>query len=1176
MATYIPGIEDQIPQSKPFVPDYKFLSDVLQTRQDRYDSNYKQLNDVYGKVLHADLTRNDNKYIRDQYTKQLAPQVKQISGLDLSLQSNVDSAYALFKPFYEDKHIIKDLTATATLSQERKKMNSFKDSSVRSVREQYWDYGKKGLDLWEEDFKNDDPEKALSRGLPRYISDVDLVEQSEMLLDDSKLGDTEDVFISQDNKWIIKQKSGSLITSVPTGNITKVKTPDGKEIMVPETKNLALDYIKDRLMDDPNVQAAYHLRNYVDMREYIKENSKEGESDDVAKQAWANSIIEKFAPQYENEISDLSKIKENKKLEVSSWESYAKKVGINPGSQDDIKYMNSLDELKLVDETITSAKNKLQNATAATDDVSDLLNKAYSLAMASQMGGDMLAAASSYAAKTMTRSQEVNPLYAKWIEHQYALQRIALQESLKDAREKKNEAKEDPQTVPLYRRREGTGVNMGGDINVNEDIVGEDKGLFNQNNTKDGVSDAINNNHTTAVNEIDANNEAMKDIIKNVYLKNAADLNLSVSTFTPIFSPELMINSGKIEIATLSPNATQHEIMMAKVGTGVAPSTSNTEIEVKKLHNKKDSQFDPRSLPETVAHYPKSTAMTWDEFNKMDDPEKIEQMYNNALNFIDNAETKFPSYMLLDNKSKKEISTEIGNLRGIMGDFNNKTTAMADQYLKTQMALVGVDEDFEGYAVDGGSIFDKNGYVIPKDKWVKRYVDKWTDLSNKDMNEFVRNNPTGTLDGTSPGEMNPQAVANFEKNIENLRKSNEKYEVGLLEFDQFKDFYRADGMVRENGIWKKPPVDDINQMYLPNINADFDYESMPSLRGGKYWSVGGVESINVSGPYSYKMEEDASKAYDYMYIEMNKKMTANAENGKEFGYNLSAALNNMPYDMGSGMAISSQYEYYYSQNASEQENAGAIDFVNQLYQILDGDKANFSIYAGGNLILDEGETLGNHNEEMKKVLDEIYFDMLNNYGKPKDQGGSGSPSASSLDFSITYSKNMGGKDINAAGYEITLPAAYVKNLLSGSSYSQSVGEYQNGFITKENSKKFLKDNTLTILVSKEVDFNNFKTGNRDERWVINEMKKNKGIITREVAGGGRVSVFEIKPGQFVLNTELMHYENGTGTLVPGLTQQISQQQISSVLTTQEDLLIQLSESNIQYLKDYNTVNSNKY
>ena len=101
MATYIPGVEDKIPQSQPFVPDYKFLSDVLQVRQDRYDRNYKQLNDVYGKVVHADLTRDENRYVRDQYAEQLAPQVQQISGLDLSLQENVDAAYALFKPFYD-------------------------------------------------------------------------------------------------------------------------------------------------------------------------------------------------------------------------------------------------------------------------------------------------------------------------------------------------------------------------------------------------------------------------------------------------------------------------------------------------------------------------------------------------------------------------------------------------------------------------------------------------------------------------------------------------------------------------------------------------------------------------------------------------------------------------------------------------------------------------------------------------------------------------------------------------------------------------------------------------------------------------------------------------------------------------------------------------------------------
>ena len=53
-----------------------------------------------------------------------------------------------------------------------------------------------------------------------YIDDVDLVEQAEMLLDQSESRRyRSDVFISQDNKWIIKQKSGSLITSAPTGNI---------------------------------------------------------------------------------------------------------------------------------------------------------------------------------------------------------------------------------------------------------------------------------------------------------------------------------------------------------------------------------------------------------------------------------------------------------------------------------------------------------------------------------------------------------------------------------------------------------------------------------------------------------------------------------------------------------------------------------------------------------------------------------------------------------------------------------------------------------------------------------------------------------------------------------------------------------------------------------------------
>jgi len=109
MATYVPGSKTYSREIQPFTPDYKFLSSVLGTRQDRYDTNYKQLSDLYGKVVYADLSREDTIGMRDQYANQLAPKIQQISGMDLSLRQNVDSAKSVFKPFYEDDLIVKDL-----------------------------------------------------------------------------------------------------------------------------------------------------------------------------------------------------------------------------------------------------------------------------------------------------------------------------------------------------------------------------------------------------------------------------------------------------------------------------------------------------------------------------------------------------------------------------------------------------------------------------------------------------------------------------------------------------------------------------------------------------------------------------------------------------------------------------------------------------------------------------------------------------------------------------------------------------------------------------------------------------------------------------------------------------------------------------------------------------------
>ena len=67
MATYLPGVQAFVPQTQTFTPDYKFLQNVLSVRQDRFDSNYKEINKLYGQVVYAPLSRADSKEKRNQY-----------------------------------------------------------------------------------------------------------------------------------------------------------------------------------------------------------------------------------------------------------------------------------------------------------------------------------------------------------------------------------------------------------------------------------------------------------------------------------------------------------------------------------------------------------------------------------------------------------------------------------------------------------------------------------------------------------------------------------------------------------------------------------------------------------------------------------------------------------------------------------------------------------------------------------------------------------------------------------------------------------------------------------------------------------------------------------------------------------------------------------------------------
>ena len=129
MATYLQGVQDYIPQFQPYQPDLNLYANVLQTKQTQYDTAYKSLNKVYGQYFYSDLTRDSNIERKDEILKNIDFNLQRVSGLDLSLDQNVEQAVQVFKPFYEDKFMMKDMAWTKNYAAQKQRAAGLKNSN---------------------------------------------------------------------------------------------------------------------------------------------------------------------------------------------------------------------------------------------------------------------------------------------------------------------------------------------------------------------------------------------------------------------------------------------------------------------------------------------------------------------------------------------------------------------------------------------------------------------------------------------------------------------------------------------------------------------------------------------------------------------------------------------------------------------------------------------------------------------------------------------------------------------------------------------------------------------------------------------------------------------------------------------------------------------------------------
>jgi hypothetical protein len=412
MATYLQGVTDYIPDYQPFQPDLNFYGNLLQTKQTQYDTNWKQLNNLYGQLYGAELTHDQNIQKKDGLLKQIDFNLKRVSGLDLSLEQNVNQAMQVFRPFYEDKYLMKDMAWTKNWTNTYNSSNALKTSQDEEQRKQWWSTGIQGLELRRQMFKDATLDETLTMQNSQYTPFVNTLTEYLDLTKKYNL-DKYQTIPDQSGLYLVKRKNGELI--------------------LPSLQNIfAAEYA-----NRPDIQDMYREQAFVERMGYAYQNAERfgGSNVESEKDYIRNKLayIKQYAKKKNAEAQD--KLNNTQNLQ-GQLEEQVKKGNVNPHQNN---YAKSLEELFQVESAVANQTEKLNNqvndnqATVVSqgyqsddEDIGDIelarlkVDAGYASIAAEQ---DIYAAAAFYADATSSIEYKANPVGLEYLRHQHALQR---------------------------------------------------------------------------------------------------------------------------------------------------------------------------------------------------------------------------------------------------------------------------------------------------------------------------------------------------------------------------------------------------------------------------------------------------------------------------------------------------------------------------------------------------------------------------------------------------------------------------------------------------------------------------------------------------------------------------------------------------------------------------------
>ena len=449
--------------------------------------------------------------MRAQYAENLGPKLQQISGMDLAMAQNAEAAKSIFKPFFEDDLIVRDLVFTKQYKNEMSLAESLQNSPDKAQREMYWSTGVEKMRYEMEDFVNASEEEAMTIRAPKYTPDADLYETAVEFLKKSGISDVK-TEVSKDGNWMITRTNGDLIT------------------------NEALQATQRALKDDPRVVNAFHADAFVKSRRFAQQGMEAGQFKTVkeGQSAWATEQIDRMEILMDSKIRTKEQQLKLQKDIVVSWQNYENEFGILEDTKEAKEKREQESKQTALEMSIEDYKNSLmdnkgvntQGATAPgqiqeSPNLQALMNRAYGLLMNYNMEKDLQAAAISYSNIGKKVELDENQFALNKQKHQYNValenRRASNNRSLakyKDDLERaqiqdQNRMVEMMNKMQVLQGEAGTTsakVNKEGELDADTDVVAEQdqnmlklKNKLNQDMTSTSlrIFEAINGNQGT-------------------------------------------------------------------------------------------------------------------------------------------------------------------------------------------------------------------------------------------------------------------------------------------------------------------------------------------------------------------------------------------------------------------------------------------------------------------------------------------------------------------------------------------------------------------------------------------------------------------------------------------------------------------------------------------------------